>query len=98
VRERIWNRSGAMRGCGVRACIWPVVLWAGTTGQFCWAFFFSEVISPQVIELTLDVQFGAKTLKIRICSHPTCARRFFFFLTSTARRVFFFAEATLLCI
>ena len=25
-----------------------------------------------VIDFALDVWFGAKTLKIRICSHPTC--------------------------
>lgn len=31
-----------------------------------------EVISPGVIELAIDVQFGAKTLKIQICGHPTC--------------------------
>ena len=30
-----------------------------------------EVISPKVIKLALDVQFGARTLKIRICGHLT---------------------------
>ena len=30
-----------------------------------------EVISPKVIEFMPDVQFGAKTLKIRICGHLT---------------------------
>ena len=31
----------------------------------------NEVISPKVIELALDVQFDARTLKIRDCSHLT---------------------------